>query len=435
MFKTTLKLVTAALCLNFGSKATAQETKFRPLKIGDTIPEKVWNLPFQIRNHPQGKLSTTLKEYKGKLIILDFWATWCSPCLAMLPKTNALQKQYAQQVQFLPITREPESKVNELIKKTGWNPMQQLVYVIADTAFNTLFPHIYIPHYIWVNNKGIVQAITADTVINANAIHQLLNHTNHQLTTKTDDLVKSFVISKELLKQQAAIDTNLQYSSSLSSYRKGWPALMDFGSGIFKNRKLTIVNNPIVNLFRMAYSGTAYRYTKGGVYLGYPYNRTLVEAKNPEYWVNPGNVYCYEQIMPDTNASDNLKMMQQQLELLLPLKAKLENRNMPCYVIIQEGKPRQHIQPADSLFQQSPLHLVMHNQTSGKLAEVLNRYLGGKKNIIVDETGISHPISLELKTQLNNLDQVKTALQPWGLALKPATRNIEVLVITDKNLN
>src|SRR5690606_34739823 len=48
---------------------------FRGLSIGDTIPDAVWNLPLWVVNHPDGKDTIKLDDYRNeKLLVLDFWA-------------------------------------------------------------------------------------------------------------------------------------------------------------------------------------------------------------------------------------------------------------------------------------------------------------------------------------------------------------------------
>jgi len=44
-------------------------------------------------NNHRAKLS----DYKGKVVVLDFYATWCEPCRAETPRLVQLQRQYAQQ--------------------------------------------------------------------------------------------------------------------------------------------------------------------------------------------------------------------------------------------------------------------------------------------------------------------------------------------------
>jgi cytochrome c biogenesis protein CcmG, thiol:disulfide interchange protein DsbE len=61
-----------------------------------------------------------LEDYKGKVVLINFWATWCKPCQAEMPELVKLQKKYAAKgLQILGVTYEPEkpAAVNRLAKK------------------------------------------------------------------------------------------------------------------------------------------------------------------------------------------------------------------------------------------------------------------------------------------------------------------------------
>jgi thiol-disulfide isomerase/thioredoxin len=44
----------------------------------------------------EGDASISLSQYRGKVVYLDFWASWCAPCAAALPALDALRKEFPQ---------------------------------------------------------------------------------------------------------------------------------------------------------------------------------------------------------------------------------------------------------------------------------------------------------------------------------------------------
>lgn len=53
--------------------------------------------------------SIRLRDYKGKVVLLNFWATWCSPCLAEIPELVKWQKKYPG-LQIIGITYPPQRR-------------------------------------------------------------------------------------------------------------------------------------------------------------------------------------------------------------------------------------------------------------------------------------------------------------------------------------
>ncbi len=63
-----------------------------------------------------------LADYRGKWVIVNFWATWCAPCLEEIPEFIKLQEKYGKQgLQFVGIAIDQKDKVEAFAEQNGIN--------------------------------------------------------------------------------------------------------------------------------------------------------------------------------------------------------------------------------------------------------------------------------------------------------------------------
>ena len=77
----------------------------------------------------------SVDEWNGKVLIINFWASWCSPCLKEIPVFNHLQQEYGPDgVQFVGIAIDNQKAVTQFIQST---PMHYPV-IIGNTGAEKL---------------------------------------------------------------------------------------------------------------------------------------------------------------------------------------------------------------------------------------------------------------------------------------------------------
>jgi thiol-disulfide isomerase/thioredoxin len=79
--------------------------------------------PALVRKDMQGR-TLRLSDYKGKVVLLYFWATWCPPCRAEMPDLIRMQREYKRKgLQVIGITYPPEEigEVRQFVRKLRVN--------------------------------------------------------------------------------------------------------------------------------------------------------------------------------------------------------------------------------------------------------------------------------------------------------------------------
>jgi thiol-disulfide isomerase/thioredoxin len=135
-------IVLAVCCLGVVGSAQkrekAQEHGMKLLPVGETAPD--WQL-----SDADGKLHT-LSEYGGKVVVLDFWATWCEPCKEVMPRMQKLHEKFAERgVVVFGVNSWEKSDPVALMKKKRFSYGLLLKgEEIADAYKITILPVVYI---------------------------------------------------------------------------------------------------------------------------------------------------------------------------------------------------------------------------------------------------------------------------------------------------
>ncbi|MDQ7949323.1 MAG: TlpA disulfide reductase family protein [Pedobacter sp.] len=178
MKKLTLFVVMALLCLNFRSLAQQPDT-IPALKVGDKLPANFWSTKVSLLDNTGKRWEAELSIFKGKALLIDFWACWCGACINHFVQLNQIQ-QHHPDLAIIPVntktTRDTDQRIIELTSgKKYRNITLAMPTVVSDTRITQFFPHHGLPHYVWISKDGRVKAISMSLFINEPNINLLLN--------------------------------------------------------------------------------------------------------------------------------------------------------------------------------------------------------------------------------------------------------------------
>jgi cytochrome c biogenesis protein CcmG, thiol:disulfide interchange protein DsbE len=100
--------------------------------------------------------SVTLSQLRGKVVILNFWATWCPPCVDEVPALVQLQKQMADKVTVLAVSLdEDEAAYEKFVRDYGMAPLVNVRD--ADQRSSELYGTYKYPETYVIDKEGILR--------------------------------------------------------------------------------------------------------------------------------------------------------------------------------------------------------------------------------------------------------------------------------------
>ncbi|MEK6410315.1 MAG: redoxin family protein [Acidobacteriota bacterium] len=102
-----------------------------------------------------------IEDLQGKVVLLDFWGTWCPPCVASVPSLRNLHKKYVKEPSFVMIGISSDSEAEKWRDFTAKNQMVWPQYLDRERRVQRAFDVRAFPTYILIDHEGIVRFRTS----------------------------------------------------------------------------------------------------------------------------------------------------------------------------------------------------------------------------------------------------------------------------------
>lgn len=406
------------ICTIFGRQLMAQSTPVpttntpKPLSIGDNIPDELWNLPLQVVNHPEGKKTITLADYKGKLIILDFWSTWCGACIAALPRLHELEKDFKDDIIILPITDQAANDINAFLKKNKLLSPLNLYSATDDKIYKRYFPYTMLPHEIWINKDRVVHAITHSSDVTKENILSALKGNTNSIQQKKDNLTYDRTLPL-LLEDNGADEDFFLNRSIITPGIKGIPSFIsqpkvNETNGTFR---VSATNVSIKSIYSLAFKELR---TLPRNQIKLEIDETVSISENRFL----KDTYCYEWIAPISALKHLPQKIQTDLNYFFGINGRIEKRSTKCYAIKIIGKT--------TLISARPKDGLQH------LSDwVYNVNKGIQKLPMVNDFDNQRIAIPKIPPIIEDIKAINKQLKPFGIAVMEEERILDLFVISE----
>lgn len=102
-----------------------------------------------------GSRTLSLHDYRGKVVVLNFWATWCPPCVEEMPSLGRMQRQLADQVTVLAISTDENGDAYRQFLSD--RHIDLITIRDGEQKSNQLYGTLRFPETYIIDRKGVIR--------------------------------------------------------------------------------------------------------------------------------------------------------------------------------------------------------------------------------------------------------------------------------------
>lgn len=302
---TIVSIVCAFVVRTYAQEGAVSES----IQLGSLVPDFDINILTK-----EGTTKKNIKDYRGKVVILEFWATYCGPCFPAMDHLAILHKKFPNDLEVINVTDEERWKVVNFLKK---RPTSMPIAIDANKSINQLFYHQLMPHTIIIDPQGYIKAITSPEEVTEEVIYLAKSGAILAVKTKAEFATKTESATAMSIGQ--AEDKSF-YKVAVSAHKEGVQPQINKKSDF----EYEFINCTVPLMYQVLYQTTRPN----------PNDRACLEvSEQTKYLLDEKQQYCLTIKVPESMKHRLGEIGMKNLEDVFGLKAKTENRIRKVYAL------------------------------------------------------------------------------------------------------
>ncbi len=133
-----------------------------------------------------------LADHRGKVVVLDFWASWCKPCIQQIPELREIDRRFRRRSDFAMVGISLDRQRRDLEECIARHRVEWPQLFEEGRAWNNSVAELYgvraIPHVVVIDRQGIVRAFPRGADLEAHLVRLLDSETAEVASSGTSDL-------------------------------------------------------------------------------------------------------------------------------------------------------------------------------------------------------------------------------------------------------
>lgn len=335
---------------------------------------------------------------KGNAIVLEFWATWCAPCVAVMPHLNNLADKFeGKPLKFISVTTQSKEVVDNFLQS---NVIKGWVGLDTDRTVFSAFDVSYIPKTVLLYPDGTVAAVTHASKLDEDVLNRLLDY--KPLNLEPDEEIKT--VAQKQRNEEPGVKTSYRVNIGPADKKYGASRI---GINEFKHDAIRLKE-----------------------YLAKAYNMPYYQVIGKDSLMNR---YLKVDIQaPGLNKEAFDELLKESIKNALGISIEHQRQPMEVYVVtapevpvkglIKEDEAVTHLSNDDGFFAGS----------SARFSNLLKQVTEATGEIIVDETGLTEKYTWTVSYPPDNkLSVLDTLERNLGLKFRKDTIPIKVIKVVD----